>query len=98
MFVLCVFSLLKKICGKHFKVFHKFVDPANEFDKPFSLDVQVYVYFNIKIYVYICILCLYQFAIISVLSIMFYLLLLLFCLRVYFLSLNALLWLLLLFL
>ena len=38
-----VFSLLKKICGKHFKVFHKFLDPANEFDKLFSLYVQVYV-------------------------------------------------------
>ena len=68
MFVLCVFSLLIKICGKHFKVFHKFVDPANEFDKLFSLYFQVYVYFNINIYVYMCILCLYQFAIISVLK------------------------------
>ena len=32
-----IISLLKKIFGKIFKVFHKFADAANEFMKLFSL-------------------------------------------------------------
>ena len=32
-----IILLLKKIFGKHFKVFYKFADTANEFIKIFSL-------------------------------------------------------------
>ena len=33
----CIISLLKKIYGKHSKVFHKFANASNEFIKLFSL-------------------------------------------------------------
>lgn len=49
-----IISLLKKSFGKHFKVFHKFVDTGNEFFKLFSLQlINICIYFYINMYVYI---------------------------------------------
>ena len=45
-------SLLKKIFGKHFKVYHKLAEAADNFIKLFSL----YPYFYVFIYVYMCML------------------------------------------
>ena len=45
-----IISLLKKIFGKHFEIFHEFADIANEFNR------HVYMYRHL-LWVSICILC-----------------------------------------
>ena len=60
-----VIPLLKKIFGKHFKVFYKFEDLFDEFIKFSSLQLYVCVcvcvcaYFYVYVYVYMCILYVY---------------------------------------
>ena len=49
-----IISLFKKVFGKHFKVFHKFANTADEFIMPFSL----WLFFCISLHIFMCI-CMY---------------------------------------
>ena len=51
-----IILLLKKISGKHFKVFHKCADNADVFSSSFTY-VYVYLYFHMCMYPYVCLLC-----------------------------------------